>query len=66
MIPDGATAASAMQKGEADWWEQPVFDLLPLLARSPELATSIVEVTGNIGLLRMSQLFPKPFDSSNL
>ena len=62
VIPDGATAASAMQKGEADWWEQPVFDLLPLLARSPELATSIVEVTGNIGLLRMNQLFP-PFDN---
>jgi peptide/nickel transport system substrate-binding protein len=63
VIPDGATASAAMQKGEADWWEQPVFDLLPLLARSPDLVTSLVEVTGNIGLLRMNQLFP-PFDNA--
>jgi len=62
VIPDPATAAAAMQRGEADWWEQPVFDLLPLLGRDPNLATSLVEVTGNIGLLRMNQLFP-PFDN---
>ena len=31
VIPDGATAAAALQRGEADWWEQPLFDLLPLL-----------------------------------
>jgi peptide/nickel transport system substrate-binding protein len=62
VIPDPATAAAAMQRGEADWWEQPVFDLLPLLARAPDLAISLVEVTGNIGLLRMNQLFP-PFDN---
>ncbi len=60
VIPDGATAASAMQRGEADWWEQPLFDLLPLMKRAPDLVTSLVEVTGNIGLLRMNQLFP-PF-----
>src|SRR5271166_745698 len=62
VIPDGATAAGAMLNNEADWWEQPLFDLLPLLKRSPDLATSVVEVTGNIGLLRMNQLFP-PFDN---
>jgi ABC-type transport system substrate-binding protein len=37
VIPDAATAAAAMQKNEADWWEQPVFDLLPILARAPNL-----------------------------
>jgi peptide/nickel transport system substrate-binding protein len=62
VIPDPATAAAAMQANEADWWEQPVFDLLPLLQRDRALAVSIVEVTGNIGLLRMNQLFP-PFDN---
>ncbi len=62
VIPDGATAAAAMQRDEADWWEQPVFDLLPLMRRDPNLVTSLVEVTGNIGLLRMNQLFP-PFDN---
>ncbi len=62
VIPDGATAVAAMQRGEADWWEQPIFDLLPVLRRSPDLALSVVEVTGNIGLLRMNQLHP-PFDN---
>ncbi len=62
VIPDGATAAGAMLNNEADWWEQPLFDLLPLLKRSPALQTSVTEVTGNIGLLRMNQLFP-PFDN---
>jgi peptide/nickel transport system substrate-binding protein len=62
VIPDGATAAAAMQQGEADWWEQPIFDLLPVLKRAPDLHTTVVEVTGNIGLLRMNQLFP-PFDN---
>lgn len=62
VIPDGATAAAAMQRGEADWWEQPLFDLLPLMKRAPDLKTFVVEVTGNIGLLRMNQLFP-PFDN---
>ena len=62
VIPDLATAAAAMQRGEADWWEQPSFDLLPLLKRDAELRVSVVEVTGNIGLLRFNQLYP-PFDN---
>lgn len=62
VIPDAATAAAAMQHGEADWWEQPLFDLLPVMNRTPGLNTTLVEVTGNIGLLRMNQLFP-PFDN---
>jgi peptide/nickel transport system substrate-binding protein len=62
VIPDGATAAAAMQRGEADWWEQPLFDLLPLMRGDPKVETTLVEVTGNIGLLRMNQLFP-PFDN---
>ena len=63
VIPDVATAAAAMQRNEADWWEQPSFDLLPLIQRDPDLATSVVEVTGNIGLMRFNQLHP-PFDNA--
>ena len=62
VIPDGATAAAAMQRNEADWWEQPLFDLLPLMRGDSNLITSLVEVTGNIGVLRMNQLHP-PFDN---
>ena len=65
VIPDPATAAAAMQRGEADWWEQPSFDLLPLLARDPTLLQTVTERTGNIGLLRMNQLYP-PFDNAAL
>ncbi len=63
VVPDPATAAAAMQRGEADWWEQPSFDLLPLLARDPALAQSVTERTGNVGLLRFNQLHP-PFDNA--
>ena len=62
VIPDVATAAAAMQRGEADWWEQPSFDLLPVMERAPDLKTFVVDVSGNIGLFRMNQLFP-PFDN---
>jgi peptide/nickel transport system substrate-binding protein len=62
VIPDVSTAAAAMQRGEADWWEQPSFDLMPMIAKDLNLQTSIVEVTGNIGLMRLNQLYP-PFDN---
>lgn len=32
VIPDAATAAGALQRGEVDWWERPLPDLLPTLA----------------------------------
>jgi peptide/nickel transport system substrate-binding protein len=62
VIADSATAAAAMQKGEADWWEKLDFDLKPLLERDTRLVVFVIEITGNIGLLRMNQLFP-PFDN---
>ena len=58
-IPDQATAASAMQTGEMDWWEQPPADLVPTLRG---LTTRITDPTGLIGCLRMNQLQP-PFDN---
>ena len=62
VIPDVATAAAAMQRGEADWWEQPSFDLMPMIKRDLKLDVSVVEVTGNIGIMRLNQLYP-PFDN---
>lgn len=58
-IPDQATAASAMQTGEMDWWEQPPADLVPTLGG---LTTRITDPTGLIGCLRMNELQP-PFDN---
>lgn len=54
VIPDSATAAAAMRNGEAERWEQPIFDLPPLM-KTPTLNTTEVEVSGNIGLLRLNQ-----------
>jgi peptide/nickel transport system substrate-binding protein len=59
VIPDQATAASAMQTGEMDWWEQPPADLVPTLQG---LKTVVNDPTGLIGTLRMNQLLP-PFDN---
>ena len=59
VIPDQATAASAMQTGEMDWWEQPPADLVPTLGG---LTTRITDPTGLIGCLRMNELQP-PFDN---
>jgi peptide/nickel transport system substrate-binding protein len=59
VIPDQATAASAMQTGEMDWWEQPPADLVPTLGG---MTTRITDPTGLIGCLRMNQLQP-PFDN---
>jgi peptide/nickel transport system substrate-binding protein len=61
VIPDAATAAAAMQRGEADWWERLDFDLMDMLARDPNLVVKVIETTGNIGIMRFNTLFP-PFD----
>ena len=62
VIPDAATAMGAMQAGEADWWEQPTFDLLPLLRKTSSLALTVLDPTGFPSMLRFNQLFP-PFDN---
>ena len=62
VIPDAATAMGALQNGEADWWEQPTFDLLPLLRKTSNLALEILDPTGFPSMMRFNQLFP-PFDN---
>ncbi len=61
IIPDGATAAAALQNGEVDWWETPLPDLMPLLRKSPGVAVDIADPLGNIGALRLNHLHP-PFN----
>ena len=41
IVPDGATAAAALQNGEIDWWEQPLPDLVPLLKRNRNVMLDI-------------------------
>jgi peptide/nickel transport system substrate-binding protein len=40
ILPDPATAANALIKGEVDWWERPLSDLQPMLAKSAAAARS--------------------------
>ncbi len=60
--PEPATQAAALQRGEVDWVEQPVMDLVPSLRKDANLKVEVVETTGLIGVLRFNQLFP-PFNN---
>ena len=61
VIPDPATAAAAMQRGEADWWERPFNDLLPVLLKDPGITSIIADPSGRSSIIRFNCLHP-PFD----
>jgi len=61
IIPDASTAATALQTGEVDWYEQPAFDLLQLLARSRDIRMEVLNPLGSLMMIRFNQLHP-PFD----
>ena len=49
VIPDPATQAGALQRGEADWIEQPSFDLLPSLRKMPGVTVEVLDYAGRAG-----------------
>jgi peptide/nickel transport system substrate-binding protein len=51
-IPDPATAASALLKGEVDWLETPLTDLLPQLRGSRDVVVDVFNPHGVLPLLR--------------
>ncbi|WP_372623939.1 ABC transporter substrate-binding protein [Falsiroseomonas sp.] len=56
VIPDPATASAALQAGEVDWWEQPLPDLVPTLARHRGIETLIADPIGLTAFLRFNHL----------
>ena len=56
IISDAATAAAALRNGEIDWWEQPLTDLLPSLARSRDITLAVANPQGNQSLMRLNHL----------
>ena len=62
VVPDASTAAGALQAGEVDWWEYPLYDLVPLLRKTNGVTVVLPNPTGQIPVLRMNQLHP-PFDN---
>ncbi len=64
-IPDPATAAAAIQAGEADWWEQATSDLLPLLRSDKNVRVEVIDSLGYHAVLRFNHLYP-PFDNAGI
>ncbi|MBE9606769.1 ABC transporter substrate-binding protein [Acetobacteraceae bacterium H6797] len=62
IIPDPSTAASALMSGEVDWWEQPLPDLLPMLARNRNLSLQVADKLGKVAFMRMNHL-QAPFNN---
>lgn len=65
IIPDPATAASAMQTGEIDWLETPAPDLLGMLRKADGVKVETLDTTGVMAILRFNCLIP-PFDNEKL
>ena len=62
IMPDPATATAAIQRGEVDWYEQPIGDLLPVLRAARDVEISGFDPIGTVVLLRFNHLHP-PFDN---
>jgi peptide/nickel transport system substrate-binding protein len=65
VIPDPATAAAALQRGEIDWWEQALPDLIPLLQKTPGIHVQQQDPYGYIAVARFNALQP-PFNNVRL
>src|SRR5215469_9145247 len=64
-IPDTTTAAGTLNAGEADWFEQPPADLLPVFAGNKDIVVATVDPPGNHGVLRFNHIQP-PFTNLKL
>ena len=62
IIPDAATAVAALQRGEIDWWERPIPDLIPVVKKDKGLKTEITNRSGTIAFLQFNHLYP-PFNN---
>ncbi|PZW49114.1 peptide/nickel transport system substrate-binding protein [Humitalea rosea] len=60
-LPDPATAAAALQRGEIDFIEQPAPDLIPTLERARDVRTMALNPVGFMVWLRINHTQP-PFD----
>ncbi len=65
VITDAATAASALQRGEVDWWERPLPDLMSTLTSDKNVTTSTLDPYGLILGMRFNHL-EAPFNNPAL
>jgi peptide/nickel transport system substrate-binding protein len=64
-IPDSATAAAALNAGEADIWEQLPPDLIPVLSRNKDVTVQNIDPLGSMGMIRFNFLHP-PFNNEKM
>ncbi|MDJ0387283.1 ABC transporter substrate-binding protein [Roseomonas sp. E05] len=65
ILPDPATAVSALQSGEVDWLERPLADLLPVLRGQRGLKVETIDPIGVWSEFRLNDSVP-PFDNPAL
>lgn len=65
VMPDPATAAAALQRGEIDWWEQALPDLIPMLAKTSGIRLRVQDPYGFAAVARFNSSQP-PFDNVRL
>lgn len=65
IIPDAGTAAQALEKGEVDWLERPLFDLLPKLRKTAGVKVEVVDPLGTWTEIYFNNAIP-PFDNPKL
>jgi peptide/nickel transport system substrate-binding protein len=61
-IPDAMTKVAALNAGEADWWENPPLDVVPVLAANPDMTIAPADPLENTIMVRFNHLLP-PFDN---
>ena len=61
-MPDPATASAALQRGEIDWLDGPLIDLVPQLRKSAGVKVDLFDPLGNLMSLFFQQYQP-PFDN---
>jgi peptide/nickel transport system substrate-binding protein len=61
-IPDAMTKAAALNSGEADWWENPPLDIVPVLAANPDVVIARVDPLLAPIMVKFNHLLP-PFDN---
>jgi peptide/nickel transport system substrate-binding protein len=61
-IPDAMTKVAALNAGEADWWENPPLDIVPVLAANPDMTIAPSDPLENTIMVRFNHLLP-PFDN---
>ncbi len=64
-IPDPSTAAAALQRGEVDWVETPLLDLVPSLRKSPGVKVATFDTLGSWMMMAFNH-YQAPFDNVKL